>query len=69
MNDNDMPVAQRLALRKKAALKIDPKTAEVFWAYRQWFGDLPNATAAAPWEKHSSNLALPTELPFFGGER
>jgi hypothetical protein len=33
------------------------------------FDDLPDATAAALWEKHSSKLAFPAGLPFFGGER
>jgi hypothetical protein len=34
-----------------------------------WFGDLPDATAAVLWEKHSPRLAFPAGLPFFGGER
>jgi hypothetical protein len=30
-----------------------------------WFGDLPDATASALWEKHRSKLAFPAGLPFF----
>jgi hypothetical protein len=30
-----------------------------------WFGDLPDATASALWEKHSSKLAFPAGLPSF----
>jgi hypothetical protein len=81
-----------LAVRKQAALKIDPATAEVDWEYcytedpyglypelpeecsqagREyfarspesdiwvWFGDLPDATADALWEKHKDSLAFP----------
>jgi hypothetical protein len=46
MIDNDMPLDWWLAIRKEAALKIDPKTAEVFWDYRE------GARAARPlWVK------------------
>ena len=31
MSDNDMPLDRWLAIRKEAALKIDPQTAEVFF--------------------------------------
>ena len=30
-----------------------------------WFGDLPDATRSAVWEKHKSMLALPAGLPGF----
>ena len=33
------------------------------------FQDLPDATRETLWEKHSSKLAFPAGLPFFGGER
>ena len=32
---NKMPVKQWLAIRKKAARRIDPKTAKVIWRYAQ----------------------------------
>ena len=84
--ETDKPTVEEwLAIRKEAALKIDPETAEVFWDYREvedpycvvpdfpkelscvgreyfarspgsdvwvWFGDLPEATASALWEKY-----------------
>ena len=95
MNSQDKE--QYLALRKEAALKIDPETAEVFWEHGQvldpygvydltdevdcigrnyfarspgsdiwvWFGDLPDTTRDALWEKHKSRLAFPAGLiPF-----
>src|SRR5262245_37874539 len=34
-NDNQMSVDEWLALRKEAALKIDPETAEVHWQWGQ----------------------------------
>lgn len=102
MTKTKAEIGEFLAIRKEAALKIDPQTAEVFWDYRPtldpyetgielseeeqqvgreyfarspesdvwvWFGDLPDATAAALWEKHSSKPVFPAGLPFFGGER
>ena len=33
MKEDQMPVEQWLAIRKEAALKIDPETAEVDWTY------------------------------------
>jgi hypothetical protein len=90
--NSQMTKEQWLALRKEAALKIDPETAEVEWTcYVQtldpygvesqvgreyfarspgsdiwvWFGDLPDATRDALWEKHKSRLAFPAGLvPF-----
>jgi hypothetical protein len=92
---NQMAVEQWLAIRKEAALKIDPETAEVDWTYAQtldpygvhpdlpeeysqvgrayfarspgsdvwvWFGDLPDATKKALWERHRSKLAFPAGL-------
>jgi hypothetical protein len=35
MADDQMTVEQWLAIRKEAALHIDPETAEVEWAYAQ----------------------------------
>jgi hypothetical protein len=32
---DEMTTEQWLAIRKEAALKIDPRTAEVFWCYAQ----------------------------------
>ena len=32
------------------------------------FGDLPENTREALWERHKSRLAFPAGLPFFGGE-
>jgi hypothetical protein len=98
-HENSQMTKERwLALRKEAALKIDPETAEVEWNYAQtldpygvepelpeeywqvgreyfarspgsdiwvWFGDLPDTTRDALWEKHSSRLAFPAGLiPF-----
>jgi hypothetical protein len=96
--NSQMTKEQWLALRKEAALKIDPETAEVEWTYAQtldpygvdpelpeecsqvgreyfarspgsdiwvWFGDLPDPTRHALWEKHESRLAFPAGLiPF-----
>jgi hypothetical protein len=92
---DQMTVEQWLAIRKQAALKIDPETAEVDWTYAQtldpygvdpdlpeeywqvgreyfarspgsdvwvWFGDLPDATRKALWERHRSKLAFPAGL-------
>jgi hypothetical protein len=93
-----MTKEQWLAVRKQAALKIDPETGEVEWTYAQtldpygvepelpeecwqvgreyfarspesdiwvWFGDLPDTTRNALWEKHKSRLAFPAGLiPF-----
>ena len=42
---DQMPVEQWLAIRKEAALKIDPETAEVDWIYAQTldpYGVLPD---------------------------
>src|SRR5262245_52259333 len=91
---DQMTVEQWLAIRKQAALKIDPETAEVDWTYAQtldpygvdpdlpeeywqvgreyfarspgsdvwvWFGDLPDATRKALWERHRSKLAFPQD--------
>ena len=88
---------QWLTVRKEAALRIDPETAEVLWDYALtldpygiegvpeeyqqvgreyfarspgsdiwvWFGDLPDTTRHALWEKHKSRLAFPAGLiPF-----
>jgi hypothetical protein len=88
-------VEQWLAIRKEAALKIDPETAEVDWSYARtfdpyglnlpdlpeeynvgrvyfarsrgsdiwvWFGDLPEATREALWQRHSRKLAFPAGL-------
>jgi hypothetical protein len=85
------------AWRRTAGLSVDPKTAEVTWAYAQvvdsygvspeippecdcigrayfarspgmdvWveFGDLPDATREALWEKHKSQLGFPAGLGF-----
>jgi hypothetical protein len=97
--DDLMTVDQWLAIRKEAALQIDPETAEVDWVYARvgdpyriglvpdeectigreyfarapgsdvwvWFGDLPEATSDALWEKHKSKLAFPAGLSFIAG--
>jgi hypothetical protein len=95
---NEMTVEQWLAIRKEAALKIDPETAEVDWTYAEtldpygvqsdlpdeysqvgrayfahspgsdvwvWFGDLPDATQKALWERHRPKLAFPAGLEEF----
>jgi hypothetical protein len=95
--NSQMTKEQWLAVRKEAALKIDPETAEVLWDYALtldpygiggvpeeyqqvgreyfarspgsdiwvWFGDLPDTTRDALWEKHKSRLAFPAGLiPF-----
>jgi len=95
---DEMTVEQWLAIRKEAALQIDPETAEVEWTYAQtldpygvhpelpeeyqqvgrayfarspgsdvwvWFGDLPDPTRKALWEKHKAKLAFPSGLEGF----
>jgi hypothetical protein len=90
--NSQMTKEQWLSLRKEAALKINPETAEVEWTlYVQtldpyglewqvgrkyfarspgsdiwvWFGDLPDTTQHALWEKHKSRSGFPAGLlPF-----